>query len=59
MVEAGDLVPGRWMRVALFTSARAARAMATRLRKHTEGGPYEWLAPGDDRLFVRVRAEDG
>lgn len=57
-VEQGDLAPGEWMRCAIFVSSRAAKAMATKLQKATEGGPYEWYAPGDDRLFVRVRPDE-
>lgn len=58
VIEEAEMPAGKWKRCAIFVSARAARSMATRLRKKTEGGPYEWYAPGDDRLFVRVRPDE-
>ena len=57
-VESAEMQPGKWMRVAVFISSRAARSMGTRLQKRTEGGAWEWYAPGDDRLFVRARPDD-
>jgi hypothetical protein len=51
-VTAADMKPGRWQRIAVFPSPRAARSMATRLRG--DAAAFEWLAADDGRLFVRL-----
>jgi uncharacterized C2H2 Zn-finger protein len=54
LVEAADFETGRWWRVAVFPTGRAAKAAATRLRGHEYGSQLDWLAADDGRVFVRV-----
>lgn len=53
----GRLVVGEWKRVAVLATGRAAKGMATKLRKTEDG--LEWQAADDGRLFVRLAPEAG
>lgn len=51
--EGDEMMPGKWKRVALFSTGRAAKAAATKLRRWDELG-FDWQAADDGRLFVRI-----